>query len=717
MSAPEAKLPAMQGLFAPTSIALVGASSRSAWARTIVDNLRAGGYDGEIRLVGRRVETVAGLRTVERISDLDIVPDVAFILMRAEHVFIALKEAADFGVTRFVVLAAGFGEEGPNGKAREREISAYCRERDLILLGPNNMGFVNVSGRVLGFGLAIPATPVGGISLISQSGALAYQIITHVPTRAVGLDHVITVGNEAGVDAAACIEYLIDQDSTRVICLYLHAIRSPRAFAAACRRAARAGKPVIAFKAGFGEQSARAAVAHTGGLVGDDRIIDAVLRQVGVIRCTSVEDLITTAALYEGYGELPGIRAAVIAGSGSSCEVFTDRADRLGLELPMIGAGTAEALRAAGLPSFATAQNPLDVTAAVTIDAEEILPELARILAEDPSVDILITQGIGLATPTHLNPDRRGIADAHLRLGASTSKPVLAFADIATDADPADMDLRLELGTPPVIESIDRGLLALRALDRWSRRRRQLLAEQELPSRPPDVEIPDERSWSEATARRVLSRFGFPFAPSTLVTSAADVGSAAAAHGYPLVAKICSPDIVHKSDIGGVILGLGDEDRARAAFGTLIERAHAHHPDARIEGVLIGPMRPAGVELIVGVTNDPDWGLVLALGLGGVWAEVLDDVALRPLPVTRDDASEMLSELRAAPLLDGARGTAPADRNAIIAAVMSFSRAAWAMRDQDLDMMESNPILVRGADVEALDVLVTFARTTQDSVS
>jgi acyl-CoA synthetase (NDP forming) len=390
--------------------------------------------------------------------------------------------------------------------------------------------------------------------------------------------------------------------------------------------------------------------------------------------------------------------------------VFTDRADRLGLDLPTIDAETADALRAAGLPIFATAQNPLDVTAAVTIDAEEILPELARILADDPSVDILITQGIGLATPTYLNPDRRGLAEAHLRLAASTSKPVLAFADMAMNADPADMKLRLELGTPPVIESIDRGLKALQALDRWSRRRRQLANEYEVSTDTPGVAVPGDRRWSEATARQVLSQFGVPIAPSTLVTSADDIGKVAASYGFPLVAKICSPEIVHKSDIGGVILSIRDEEEARAAFKTLTERAREHHPYARIEGVLLGPMRPPGVELIVGVTHDSEWGLVLALGLGGVWVEVLEDVALRPLPVSRHDVSEMLSELRAAPLLDGARGTEPADRDAITDAVLAFAGAAWAMREAGLETMESNPVVVRGADVEALDVLVIFAQ-------
>ena len=710
MSFPHAKRPALDGLFKPTSIAIMGASSRSAWAKTVLGNLRAGGYGGEVRLVGRRVETVFGLPTVAAMADLDVVPDVAFILVRAEFVLGALKEAADFGVTRFVVLAAGFGEAGTEGKTLEHEISEYCRERGLVLLGPNNMGFVNFSGRVFGFGLSVPETPVGGISLVSQSGALAYQMIAHMPTRLVGLDHVITVGNEAVLDVAACIDYLIDQDSTKVICLYVHAIRSPLEFATACRRAALAGKPVIVFKAGFGEQSARAAVAHTGGLVGDDRIIEAVLQQVGAVRCTSLEDLVTTAALFEGYGELPGVRAAVVTGAGSACEVFTDRADRLGLDLPTINEETADALRAAGLPIFATAQNPLDVTAAVTIDAKEILPELARILADDPSVDILITQGIGLATPTYLNPDRRGLAEAHLRLAASTSKPVLAFADMAMNADPADMELRLELGTPPVIESIDRGLEALHALDRWSQRRRQLLNEGELSTDTPEITIPDDRRWSEATARQVLSQFGVPIAPSTLVTSVDDIGKVSAAYGFPLVAKICSPEIVHKSDIGGVILNIRDEEEARAAFKTLTERAREHHPDARIEGVLLGPMRPPGVELIMGVTRDSEWGLVLALGLGGVWVEVLEDVALRPLPVSRHDVSEMLSELRAAPLLDGARGTEPADREAIADAVLSFAGAAWALREAGLEAMESNPVVVRGADVEALDVLVIFAQ-------
>lgn len=695
-------------LFSPASIALVGASERSTWTRTLLQNLDSGGYTGRIDLINRRGEEVFGRASVTSIGDLESPSEVVVLLIRSEYVLDAIKDAIGHGSKNFVILGAGFGEAGAEGMAMEREIGDYCKAHGALALGPNNLGFVNFNEGVFAYGLNIPEVPKGGISLISQSGALAFNLMRYIPTRSVGLDHVISVGNEAVVDTAMCIEYLLEVPTTRVICLYIHAIRDPERFAAACRRAAIQGIPVIVFKAGFGEQSARAAVAHTGGLVGDDRVIDAVLRQVGAIRTTSVEDLVATAALFEGYGELPGIRAAVLTGAGSACEMFTDRADRLGIEVPVISERTAQALRDAGLPDFATAQNPLDVTAAVTIDAAEALPKMERILAEDPAVDILIVQGIELGSSFY--PDRRVVAEGFMKLAGSLDKPVLAIADLGADADPIDLSLREKLGTPPVLESIDRALPALKAMDTWSRRRRELAAEDPAGAveTVTQVEIPAPGKWSEATARRVVTGFGFPVAPAGLATSTQDARMIAMGYNGPLVAKICSPDILHKTEMGGVMLNLTDSDEVADAYDTLIKRAAERYPDAAIEGVLIGPMVGPGIELIAGITRDDAWGLVLAVGLGGVWVEVMKDVALRRLPVSRADVTEMLSELKGTAVLDGARGLPPADRDAIVDAVMSLSGAAWSLRDKGLIAVEVNPLVVRGDSVQGLDALFEF---------
>ncbi|WP_164861542.1 acetate--CoA ligase family protein [Microbacterium sp. CPCC 204701] len=696
-------------MFAPSSIAIVGGSERSPWTKTLLENLVAGGFDGAVHIVNRRGENVFGRPSVTSLADIAEPPDVAILLISASHVLNAVRDAVAVGVNNFIVLGAGFGEAGADGKALEAELRDYCRSHGVLALGPNNLGFVNFSGGVYAYGLGIPEARSGGISLVSQSGALAFNLMRYFPTRSVGLDHVISVGNEAVVDAAACIEYLIDVPTTRVICLYIHAIRDPERFAAACRRAATVGKPVIVFKAGYGEQSARAAVAHTGGLVGDDRVIDAVLRQEGAIRTTSVEDLVATAVLFEGYGELPGIRAAVLTGAGSACEMFTDRADRLGIEVPMISDDTARALRDAGLPAFATAQNPLDVTGAITIDQPEALGEIERILANDPAVDILIVQGIELGNP--FNPDRRALAEEFLRLRNSVSKPVLAIADLGANADPADLALREELGTPPVLESIDRALPALKAMDEWSRRRRQIVASAlRAPerSRDPLELLAAAGEWSEATAREVIAVHGFPLAPAVLASSPEEAENAAARFGGRLVAKICSPDILHKTEMGGVLLNLLGADEARSAYEVLLSRAREHHPHARIEGVLVGPMVEPGVELIAGVTRDQSWGLVLAVGLGGVWVEVLKDVALRRLPIAREDVLDMLAELKASELLDGARGLPVVDRGAVADAVVALSDAAWELRDRGLITMEVNPLVVRGSSVQGLDALVEF---------
>ncbi|GAA3573462.1 acetate--CoA ligase family protein [Amycolatopsis ultiminotia] len=695
----------LAAMFNPASVALIGASDRSAWSRTILHNLVNGGYAGDVHLVSRRGEPAHGRPTVTSVGELPSPPDLAYLLMRSEAVFPALQEAARAGVRNFVIPGAGFGEAGPPGTALEHEVASYCRAHGLTVLGPNNLGFVNLADSVYGYALEVGDLPRGGISIISQSGALAWKLMGYVPSRGAGLDHVITVGNEAVLDAADCLEHLLSVPSTTVICLYLHAIRNPGKFARMCRRAAVEGKPVVVFKVGSGAQSARAAVAHTGGLVGNDRAIEAVLRHNGAIRTASVEEMITTAIVLEGYGELPGTRAAVLSGAGSACEMLSDRADRLGMTLPELTAETRDKLVTAGLPAFATAQNPLDVTAAVTIDHPDFLDDFARIMLEDPGVDLLIIQGLGLGNP--FDPRRRENAQSLRDLQSSSAKPVLVFADLTGDAVEDWQALRAEFGTPPVVESIDRGLLALHRSGWWSRTRKQLLTEPDpAPAGSPGTAGQlGTGGWSEWSARDYLAGQGVPMVPARLARSSAEAAVAAGQLGFPVVMKICSPDILHKSDAGGVVLDVRTAAEAGSVFDELTTRAGVAEPAAAVEGVLISPLRSGGVELIAGVTRDPDWGLMLAIGLGGVWVEVLEDVALRQLPVTPQQVESMLGELRGAPLLRGARGIPPADIPVLARAIHRLTIAALDLGEA-VQAVEVNPLLVRGTQVEALDALI-----------
>jgi acyl-CoA synthetase (NDP forming) len=705
---PGAAGPPLEQLFRPRSIALIGASNRSAWTRTLIENLERGGFLGHIYLVNRRIEAIGDRFSITELSDLPEPPDLAIVLVRAELVLDVIKQAHRAGVRSFVVFAAGFAESGEEGRSRESDLAAYARRHGLNVLGPNNLGYANFGSSVLAFGFPLNPVPrMGGTSIVSQSGALGFNLVEYATPRGLGLDHVISVGNEVVVSVAECIEYLIDTPTTTSICLYLHAIRKPDAFAAACRRAAIAGKPVFAYKAGGGALSARAALAHTGGLVGDDAAVDAVLRQIGVVRAASIEEMMACASLFEAYGEMPHCRAAVVTGAGSAGEIFADKADRLGFELPDFSADTCRRLFDEGLPAFAAAQNPLDVTAGVTIDDPAALPRIERVLLDDPAVDILIILGLSLSM-TSLNREQRQSEAERLRqLERSSGKSVLVFS-VLTSAPSLDVwELGDGYNRPAVVESIDRGVNALHAVSQWSIRRAELAqADDENYPDPFDDALDTASTWSEHQARNYVAVRGVPLVPAVLARDRADAYLAAEKLGGDVCMKICSAQIQHKTEANGVLLSVGLADVV-SSFDTLLHRAELHAPGASVEGVLVSPMRYGGVELIVGVTRHPEWGQILAVGIGGIFVELLNEFSTRRLPVGKAEVKRMLGELRGSSVLDGVRGAGAVDQDAICIAVLGVAHAAWALGDR-LEALEINPLFVKGSQVEGLDVMCSF---------
>ena len=304
-----------------------------------------------------------------------------------------MADAAAAGVPNLVVIAAGFGEMGEEGHERERQLADLARSYDQLILGPNNLGFINAGDATMPWSQMMPwPLQAGGVGVMSQSGALGIFLLNYLQNRDVGISHLVTVGNEAMVTVAEGIDYLVEQESTRVIALYLESVRHPDVFLAAAQRAMKAGKPIVAYKAGRGALGAKVTAAHTGSLAGDDRVFDAVFRQYGIIRVDSIEDLVTTCGLLDAHGELPGERVAFVTGSGAMCGVIGDLSEAHGIELPDFAASTVAELREVGLPDFATAQNPLDTTGYVVIDTN-LLPNSEAVVSRDPNIDMLVVNG------------------------------------------------------------------------------------------------------------------------------------------------------------------------------------------------------------------------------------------------------------------------------------------------------------------------------------
>lgn len=697
--------------FAPRSIAMVGASESSGWSRFIVAASAAVGYPGPLLPVHPRHETVFGRPAVRSLRDLDEPADLAFILVPTQAVAEVIEDAAAAGVRNAVVLASGYREAGSAGRTLEDDLVATASQHGIMLLGPNTLGFLNTAAKAAPFGLTVPLPlEAGPVGIALQSGALSSALLAFARSHAIGVSTLASLGNEAMITTADVLDYLVADEQTRVICLFLEEIGDVAAFSAAAQRADAAGKPIVALKVGASQAGQQAALAHTGAIAGDDAVADAVLRQLNVIRVDSIESLLTTAALL-GYHRWPrGRRMGVLTASGGACDIIADRASAEAIEIPAFAAQTTAAI-AAHLPSFATARNPLDVTGYVLANARtSVLTAIDYALdaaLEDPGLDFILHTGF--TVPEARPPDAAGklLDDRFAWLAdrvQSAPIPVIPVSLTCTDVSGYAREL---LGAHGInlIGGMDLGAQALGNALRWLDRRgtvRPLAG-------PPEAAAGKASAWSEATGRNLLAGAGLPVVPGRLVHSADEAVAAARELGTPVALKINSARITHKSDVGGVLLNLSGDAAVRAGYDQVVAASAAHGGGT---GVLVTAMRDGGFEVLAGVTMDPSFGPVLAVGLGGVFVEVLRDTSLRVLPAGQADVRQMLGELRALPLLQGARGGAAADLDALAGVIAGLGELARSVHG--LQALEVNPLWVRGSQIEALDVLVVASHGDDD---
>jgi acetate---CoA ligase (ADP-forming) len=706
----------LREFFAPRSIALVGASDNSGWARLIVASCKAIGFGGPLTAVHPTATGAFGLPVVRRLRDLPEPADLAFILAPAPAVESVLDDMGQTGIPNGVVLASGYRETGSAGKELEDALVARAVANGVTILGPNCLGFVNARTRSAPYALTLPAPLIPGpVGVALQSGALASVVLAFARAHAIGLSVLTSMGNEAMMKTADVLGYLVEDEATKVICLFLEEIGDPVAFAAVAAKADRAGKPIVALKVGSSPAGQQAAMAHTGSVAGDDAVVDAVLRQLNVIRVTSLEELLTTGAAL-GYNRWPGgRRMGVLTLSGGSCDIIADAASAQGLAIPAFTDETATAIGAL-LPPFASAQNPLDVTAFGTLANLSgrtgplgAVDHALDIAVHDPNLDFVLFCGVTL--PEVRPPDEAMASALETRVEwlagrmASAPIPVIPAATTCLDVSAYGRELLTKHGLT-MLSGLDLGMTALGHMLRWTENRGRVRT---AVSRPVARSSGTAEAWSEEAARRLLAASGVPVVPGGLAGSADEAVEIARRVGLPVAVKICSAQITHKSDIGGVALGLASEAEVRAAYEK-VRAAGDAVPDAQVEGVLVTPMRSGGTELLAGVTVDPAFGPVLAVGLGGIWVELLHDTSLRLLPVDAAEVKRMLGELRGLPLLQGARGTRPANLDAVAEAIAGLGETALSLNGS-LRALEVNPLWVNEDQVEALDVLVVTEGT------
>jgi acyl-CoA synthetase (NDP forming) len=700
--------PVPSSLLAPRNVVIVGASERSAWSQGSFSNFERLGFEGRVHLVNRNGGTVHGQTAYTSCTEIGEPVDLALLLVGARAVPDALRDIAAAGIRSAVVLAAGFNEIGEVGQARQRQVTDLAGELGVTCVGPNCLGFINLVDKVPAWSGRMAELTPGGMAVVSQSGATAHTIAAFAAEQNIGVSHVVSTGNESRVDTTTVAALLIEDERVRSVAMFMESIRDVGTFRSLARRAAELGKPVVVLKVGSSELAADIARSHTGALVGDDRLVDAALRQFGVIRVRSLEQLVVTAGLLSRTGPLGPGSLGVVSMSGGACDLVADRAEASVVSLPPLADATRTRL-AEFLPEFCTLRNPLDATGAASARPELFRDSISAI-ADDPSIAIVAA--------IHVLPtDERGESiKERLRIVApaladSATPAVLVDQTIST-IEPATVRSLEQLGIPLAMTGLDHFVEATGHAIRWS----QWLRQDRIPTDTAvDVlEVADtDRVWSEAESLDLLVQHGVAAAPYALVATEEDAIEAADRMGLPVVVKVVSRDIVHKSDVGGVVLNLGSPEAVRRAYQR-VKAAVKAVPGARFEGALVSSMRPSGVEMIVGVVRDEQWGLTLAVGFGGVLVHVMDDTAQRPLPVSDNDVRQMLAELRGKALLDGVRGSKPVNQDALAAMILNVARLAERL-GHSLESLEINPFRVEESTVEALDASIIW--TSQHAAS
>jgi len=693
--------------FRPKSVALVGATDKSGWSTSTYNNLLLHGFAGDVHLVNPKTRTVHGADAYESLSAIPGPVDLAYVMTPIDVVPRVLEEGAGRGIRNYVILTAGYGEVGEEGAVKEQEIARLAEEHDLVVLGPNGNGFINAADSITPYGLPIPPPLLGGsVGVVLQSGALASNVLAFAQARNIGISLLVSMGNETVMSVTDVMRSLVQDPNTKVIALFLESIRHPEEFAEVAEAALAAGKPIVALKIGRSAKASRTAQAHTGALVGDDRTVDAAFKQLGVVRVGSLEDLMVTAGMLAETGPLPGNRIGVVTPSGGASEIISDRAEDEGLELPEFTDATTTALREV-LPPFATPNNPLDVTGYVLLD-RQLMSKALEVVTADPGIDaILLLQDLPRATPDFDLAVQNFTHAAQVIRGSA--KPIVIVGNVLTDISETGRQLRAATAYPQVAGGIEHGMTALGNAVTWSETYRRHQAGTDAPLTV-DVTLPDglparTGTWTERHAAAFLEANGVPMVPSKVASSPDEAARLAEEVGFPVVLKAAADDLEHKSDLGGVALGLADADAVRsAAVGIAESLAKAGYDGRR---TIVQPMRSGGTELLVGVVRDPAWGLTLAVALGGVWVELLDDSSLRLAPVSTDEARRALLDLRGVDVLRGARGQAAADLDRLADIVARVGAIAVALGD-DLESLEINPLLVSGDRIEALDALITW---------
>lgn len=697
-----------QRLFAPRSIAVIGASDDPKRAGgECVNALLKHGYKGGIYPVNPRLQNVYGLDFFPSVKHIKAEIDLAVIALPAKAVPDVVTECGERGISNVIVLGAGFREVGPEGAALQDAMVANARKLGVRIVGPNCLGLANIHERVFAAFGSISRPPLlnpGPVSMVMQSGGFGSSLAFACHAAGIGFRILVSSGNEADLNAPQLMDALVDDDKTEIILGYIEGVDDGRALMAVAQRAMEKGKTLLLWKAGKTRQGVKSAATHTANMTGTYDIWKAALRQCGVIEVRSIDEAADYIKVLLAKKYPRGRNVAVVTASGGSAVVYADAADEYGLQLETPSAQTLTILRES-FPLPASIQNPIDLAGTGVNDKTK--PKYVRglkALLDDPAIHQLCPMFSAMTgTPMKIG------AEALAELEPQTDKPMIVFSSVPYEVGSEAFDIMKAAGIP-VLFSPSGVVRAQAMLADYAAARARLKGAAPIPQATHSVSTHGHASGSgtldEMQSKQIVHAF-VPVTQDVIVSADDESALRNLAVRFPVAVKIVSPDIAHKSDVGGVVLNVKDGDELLNAWKTVIANARKHRPSARITGVLVAQMITDGIETLLGITNDDVFGPVIAFGMGGVLAEVQRDIAYRIAPFGADEARSMIDQLRSRPIFDGIRGKPAADVDALVDALVKASEFAWAQRDSVAEV-DVNPLLVRpkGLGVIAADAVV-----------
>ncbi len=699
----------LKAFFEPASVAVIGASTDpSKLGYAVLQNLVEGGYKavGKIYPINPKADEILGCKVYPSVLDVPDPIELAVIVIPYSYVPAALRTCGEKGIPAVVVISAGFREAGMEGLEREQELVTIAREFNIRLIGPNCLGVIDTF-TPLNASFSAGTPPRGPMAFMSQSGALGTAILDWAMAGRLGLAKFVSLGNKADVSEIDLLKSWAEDEHTKVIMIYAEGLPRGEEFIRVAREITRK-KPVVAIKSGVTQSGSRAVSSHTGSLAGSEQAYQAAFRQAGVIRAKSMEELFDMSLALGYQPPLQGDRIAIITNAGGPGILATDALERAGMNLARFELSTIQALEEF-LPDAASAANPVDVLGDARADRYKFAIQK---VAADPNVDGLLV----VLTPQAMT-EIEATAQAVCDIASATEKPVLScFMGEAKVA--AGINILPRNGVPnyPFPE---RAAVALKAMSDYRHIRTRPLSEyksfevahgavQDVFER---VRSNNRLTIGDAEAREILQAYGLKTPRSKVAADPQEAVRIASEIGYPVVLKIASPDILHKTDVGGVRVGLRNAEEVRDAFELMVYRAGRYVPEARIWGCQVQEMAPpGGLEVLVGMNRDPQFGPLVTFGLGGIYVEVLKDVTFRVAPFTIRDANLMLGEIRTRALLDGVRGQPPADKEAIIDTLL---RIGQLVRDfPEITELDINPLIVyhQGQGAIAIDMRLVLRK-------